>query len=266
MNAIVKTKLQEFEYWVREREGVRIEKESGRPAPWSDDPIFRVYHFCNVRREDDRGTKEIRKVVLDHGVHVESLPAVYTAARLLNKASSLKVLLEYDLGYVGFTKLQKMREQGETVFHTAYVVSTCGESIDKLDYCMRLTNWVLAKRIPNESCEAAYNKLRTVMGMGSFLAAQVVADLKNDRYLVDAPDFDTFSVIGPGSKKGLDALFGGGTTPSNYEARISELEKSLSQDIHAMNLHRQDLQNCLCEFSKYHRLAHNLPGRRRPYK
>jgi hypothetical protein len=176
------------------------------------------------------------------------------------------VLLEHNLGYTGWGKLQALRAAGETVFHVAYVVSTCGQNMDKLDYCMKLVNLVYQFPTPNDSCEAAYDRLRKVPGLGTFLAAQIVADLKNDRYLAHTPDFDTFSVIGPGSKKGLDALFGGGTTPGNYEARISELERALPPDIEAMNLHRQDLQNCLCEFSKYHRLTYNLPGRRRPYK
>jgi hypothetical protein len=267
MNVINEVELERFVYWILERENIRLNKEVRfLPRPWSSDPIFNTYHFCNVRREDDRGTKEIREVVLSAGVQVENLPAVYTAARLLNKASSLKVLQEHGLGYGGFSTLKQMRADGETVFHTAYVVSTCGAKMDKLDYIQSLVARVIETEVPRTSCEDAYQALLKVPGMGTFLAAQVVADLKNDRYLAYAPDFETFSTMGPGSKKGLDAIFNGGTTHHNYERRISLLESKLPKGIQEMNIHRQDLQNCLCEFSKYHRLAHNLPGRRRPYK
>ena len=47
-----------FEF-CRKREHIRILRESGAPAPWSDDPIFRQGRFLNVFREDDRGSQAI---------------------------------------------------------------------------------------------------------------------------------------------------------------------------------------------------------------
>lgn len=253
--------VQRLVYWITEREKVRKNKESGKPRLWSDDPIFNCYHFCNVRREDDRGTKEIREKVLEYQVRIEELPTIYTVARLLNNADSLELLLDK-----GWNGLKRHRDSGGIVFHVAYVVSTCGKRMDKIDYIHNVTADVDMKTIPNTSCEAAYQALLSVDGLGTFLAAQIVADLKNDRYLADAPDFDTFSSMGPGSKKGLDHIFGRGTTNSNYERSMSLLEEALPPEIKAMNLHRQDLQNCLCEFSKYIRYCDNLPGRRRAYR
>jgi predicted ATPase len=43
----------------RARERVRVLRESGAPAPWSDDPIFQRGRFLNVFREDDRGSRAI---------------------------------------------------------------------------------------------------------------------------------------------------------------------------------------------------------------
>jgi len=43
----------------RQREGIRIKRESGEPFPWSNDPIFQRGRFLNVFREDDRGSKAI---------------------------------------------------------------------------------------------------------------------------------------------------------------------------------------------------------------
>ena len=40
----------------KERENIRL-NEKGRPAPWSDDPIFQRGRFLNVFREDDRGAR-----------------------------------------------------------------------------------------------------------------------------------------------------------------------------------------------------------------
>ncbi|SVD57844.1 uncharacterized protein METZ01_LOCUS410698, partial [marine metagenome] len=47
-----------FEF-CRERENIRIAREGGSTAPWSDDPIFQRGRFLNVFREDDRGSKAI---------------------------------------------------------------------------------------------------------------------------------------------------------------------------------------------------------------
>ena len=43
----------------RQREEIRIKRESGESFPWSDDPIFQRGRFLNVFREDDRGSKAI---------------------------------------------------------------------------------------------------------------------------------------------------------------------------------------------------------------
>lgn len=267
--------LSRFVYWIREREQIRMLKERGLPRPWTGDPVLAHHHFCNVRRQDDRGTKEIQAAVKDSGTILERLPEVYTIARLLNSAPSVALLLaayrqavRVGVGHPmrqALEVLKQRRAAGHTVFHTAYVVSTCGQSMDKLDYIGNVYCGVERLQLSTESCEVAYEELLTVNGLGSFLAGQVVADLKNDRYLTKADDWFTFSVIGPGSKKGLNFLFGGGTTPGNYERRMCLLEAALPQDIADMGIHRQDLQNCLCEFSKYIRYLENLPGRRRSY-
>ena len=48
-----------FFSFCKERENIRLNREKGRPAPWSDDPIFQRGRFLNVFREDDRGSKAI---------------------------------------------------------------------------------------------------------------------------------------------------------------------------------------------------------------
>lgn len=261
MNA---THLELFCYMILEREAIRIQKEAGAERPWTEDPVLHTFRFCNVRREDDRTTVEIRavadKVALDH------LPAFYTLARMLNRAAPLELASYYmDHPAKVYETLDMYRTAGNSLFHAAYVVSTCGRKMDKLHYVMQVYEEVLGSEIPDTTLEAAYEALIKVDGLGSFLAGQVVADLKNDRYLLNAPDWSTWSSMGPGSKKGLNLLFNGGTTHGNYQQRMDELERNLPANILALNLHRQDLQNCLCEFSKYHNYLAVGLGRRRYY-
>lgn len=255
-------KLELLWYWIREREAVRLRKESGEDHPWSEDHIFNTYHFCNVRREDDRGTKEIREVVLA-SVLVGDLPWGYTLARLFNSAATLEVALNGG----GQDKLIDMQAAGEKIFHTAYLVSTCGQKMNKIDYVFALAKQVKKLDVPRRGLADAHAKLMSVNGLGSFMAAQVVADLRNDRYLQagNIHEHQYWSAWGPGSKKGLTYIFGN-STPSIYDQQMRQLFLEMPLDIRNMNIHGQDLQNCLCEFSKYVRHLDGLGGRNRYYE
>lgn len=255
-----KEALKTFFYWIKERERIRIVRAAGGPKPWTKDPILQTTHFCNVRREHDRVTKEIREVMV--GQPVNMLPAFYTAARMFNKASTARLVVNNWPNFIPAVK--QARERGP-IFHTAYVVSTCGRSMDKVDYCAWVIFNVSKLKIDREWCGEAFNQLRTVDGLGSFMAGQIIADLKNDRYLTGAFDWEHWSCMGPGSKKGLEYIFEVPINEGNYLRYMVELTELMPDDIFNMHLHMQDLQNCLCEFSKYWRIKNNMGGRRRPF-
>lgn len=251
-------KLERFIYFVNERNQMHNRRMAGLPAPWTKDPILDHYHFCNIRREDDRGTKELRALRVELDLAMHKRPYFYAAARLFNYAPSVRDYFKFGPEY-----LQCRLDSGGKVFHTAYVVSTCGKSMDKIQYVHELIEKVKDAYISNQSCRECFECLRKIDGLGSFMAGQIVADLKHDQYLHYAPDWNDFAVMGPGSKKGLDFLYGIGTTEGNFYERISDLKRATKGAI--PELHMQDLQNCLCEFSKFMRYAMNLPGRRRIY-
>lgn len=251
-------KLDKFIYFVNERELMRRRRECGGAWPWSEDPILQHYHFCNIRREDDRGTKELRALRIELDLAMHKRPEYYACARLFNYAPSVQAYYAHGPEY-----LQERLDRGEKVFHTAYVVSTCGKSMDKIQYCDELIKKVREAYVSNLSCQDAFDCLRKIDGLGSFMCGQIVADLKHDQYLHYAPDWETFAVMGPGSKKGLDILFGVGTTETNFKERINFLNMNVMGVI--PSLHRQDLQNCLCEFQKFMRYVTNGQGRRRIY-
>lgn len=279
--------LEKFWYWIRERNSIREKKELGLPRPWTKDPILATHHFCNVRREDDRGTKEIRAVVLKYfpewetdTVTISCLPTIYLMARLFNHAPTLeRILLATDYGATieeAFEQLKEYRDAGNKIFNSAYVVSTAGESMDKIDYVLRLVLAAQHTIIPTSSLAAAHAALSAIPGLGGtgFLAGQVVADLRNDRYLVAAAAEQDWCCPGPGSIQGLDFIFCEesnrsvtSTKQGNFMARMMILYDVMPEDIWAMNIHAQDLQNCLCEFGKYMRLSNpRLKSRKRYYK
>lgn len=255
------TNLELFWYWIRQRELIRIRKEEGLPRPWTGDPILQAYHFCNVHREDDRGTKEIHEAVRKYGPDFRNLPAAYTMARMFNSAQTFRYAVMH-----GQEELKLLQATGAKVFHTAYVVSTCGKSMNKIDYVYDVVDKVYQTHIPDVGLEECHRALMSIDGLGSFMAAQVVADLRNHGWLKPLGEYEAkyWSAPGPGSIKGLNYIFGGANY-TTYYVLVSNLYDVMPPDIKAMNIHGQDLQNCLCEFSKYMRHLNGENGRKRYY-
>lgn len=242
-------------YWINERYNIKLRREAGIAKPWSPDRIFQTVRFCNVHREDDAVTKWIREN-WNRGDHA---PWKFVFARMINLTESLEDL-------VGFPSeqwkdcLEARRAGGNKVFTSAYTISTCGKAMDKLDYVF---DWVLTRvqALPDmayNSCRETWQDLQNVDGLGSFLAAQVVADMKNTpgHPLAKAPDFWSFSAPGPGSLRGLSWYFHGGptgVTASRYQDNLVRCMDDVMLMVHPdiPRISNQDFQNCLCEFSKY---------------
>ena len=49
-------KIEDFIWFVEERESIRLKKEAGLPPPWTDDYILSNCRLCNIDRIHDRGT------------------------------------------------------------------------------------------------------------------------------------------------------------------------------------------------------------------
>ncbi len=76
----------------REREQVRMRRDSGAAPPWSADPILQNGRFLNVFREDDRGSKAIARFTADLGPKLSDLVQALFFARWCNKQTSLDSL------------------------------------------------------------------------------------------------------------------------------------------------------------------------------
>ena len=80
-------------HWIKERESIRIRKESNAPYPWTDDPILRDYRFCCVRREDDRVTKWIDANVRRPFQNNPNLWLMLCVCRIVNWPDTLAELI-----------------------------------------------------------------------------------------------------------------------------------------------------------------------------
>ena len=251
-------------HWINERYAIKQRKEAGVPPPWSTDKHMTGVRYCNVHREDDKVTKYIRNSGIYSGPDVPVWHVVL--ARMVNRIETLEAIAahwefhgDFDLSRPKW-KLKTMRLEGP-IWGNAYTISTCGKPMDKVDYV--LDHVVAAVRrkeelnVPFHTCQLTFDWLTSIDGLGSFLAAQVVADLKNTygHPLYAAPDWWTWSAPGPGSLRGLTAYYQKPITPLFYQYAIRrayhEVQPLLMPYIPRIGM--QDFQNCLCEFSKYMR-------------
>lgn len=269
-------KTADLAYWITERYAIKLRREQGLAKPWSGDPIFQTVRFCNVHREDDAVTKWMRENWSD----LKSPAWWFVLGRMLNYVPTLEDIVSY--GVTADTDrseewlptidglrdgLKLKRDDGDKIFTSAYTISTCGKKMDKIDYVMGVVQEVkdfeAAQRMSHRSCIDTWSDLTRIDGLGSFLAAQVVADMKNTEGhpLARAEDFWTFSASGPGSLRGLSWYFFGepdGVTAGGYHTALKACRAEVDPLIpeYIPRISDQDFQNCLCEFSKYMKVKH----------
>jgi hypothetical protein len=254
-------------YWIQERESIRLKRAEGLPAPWTDDTILQTYRFCNVRRMDDK----VSLWLLENWYrpnfgHRFMLPAI-AVARHFNKPETLQA--------VGFPKVKtshgwrewvynlkdvlgKLR-QTQPIFNGAYMVRG-NDGSDKINSVMDYTVQPLVDdppQLPSFLMEECWKVMRSYRGFGSFMAGQVVADLRHAVQGTFA-DKHTWAPAGPGSARGLNVTLGRDPNkPMKQEKFLADLlqvrdqlEQVIPESIWS-RLELHDIQNCCCEIWKY---------------
>lgn len=262
-------RTKEFAAFIAARDVVRIRKEVAQaPPPWTTDPILQTYRFCNVRREDDKVTQWIAKHWRKKWENHKQLWFAMMVARLFNLPDTLTAIGAYVLPFKldGMNReLTRRKEAGVKNFNAAYIVSTNGRQMDKVDYItdhILKAAWNTRDLISVQSILLAdlHGRLMALDGLGSFMAAQIVADVKYAPPWLKASDWHTFAASGPGSRRGLNRVMGRPIDTPWKEAEWHETLLELRKESNNMNLslnivlHAQDIQNCLCEFDKYERV------------
>lgn len=286
-----------------------------RPSgPLTLDPVLGQYRFCNVFRELDRVTqwidRNIRQPFADH----PDLWMMLAIARTINWPPTLQWLMNrgqykcmfnawpndggQGLPHFAFSPealgdaLDFWSKKGEKVYTGAYMIRA--ESNRKAEWYSWTKQQYIARivlgRLWEDRAEWAYTvgngtfgleevwtrfQLPRYIGWGPFMAYQVVVDLRHTRYLRGAPDINTWSALGPGSRRGLNRLAG---RPVDYPLRQAEGLAEMRALWEEQDAHRapwvppidlSDIQNSLCEVDKLLRVrtgegkprAQYIPGR-----
>jgi hypothetical protein len=270
-------------YWIKERYQIFQLRQMGVPKPWSTDRVFQTTYFCNVHRENDKVTKWIRGFYAPWSSH-DLFEYNITLSRFLNWPDTLG-RLGYQQVHNPEGLLAHLNElsEGGKIWGNAYVITTHGMKMPKAYYlCHEVLETVHRHHsrlravcrgvLGPPTCSVASKALQCVDGIGSFLAGQIVADLKNTvgHPLSKAEDKATFVEPGPGSIRGVnwfhygepDAV-GRNHFPILFEDIRKYVDKNWPEGVPPVD--NQDLQNCLCEFDKYMRVRNGTGRSKRGY-
>jgi hypothetical protein len=246
---------------MEERQKIHDRKEAGLPKPWSKDPIFQTYKFCNVRREDDKVTQWFKANWRsgDKWEQPNFVPAIMFG-RTINWPDTLEFIgfpYEWDRD-VYCKKLDAYQSRGNKVYTGAYMITAGPPGVRKNLWVTQNADFYF-KHPPTifpESIQKTWEYItqNNYPCVGPFIAGQIIADLKQTSVLGSAQDWFTWAALGPGSARGLNRLHGRPVSnlipQSKGLTEMMEVKKELAR----IDLCLQDIQNCLCEFDKYQRV------------
>ena len=261
--------LADFFATARERERIRLSREAGQPAPWTEDPILANFYFCNVRREDDRTTRWLRELTTElmaRNATASHIIKAVTGFRWFNRIETGErirhILLKQGWNEAG---VRKALAGGGQLWSGAYIIMPApGKAMPKMDgvcACMAALDSQAVARVASgrDSLEQTWLKLREYPGMGPFMAYEVISDLRWTMVLRGATDIHSWANPGPGCVRGLQWVFEekfNRTNPRTLAAMRdllahSRREEHWPADWPAWEM--REVEHWLCEYDKIRR-------------
>jgi hypothetical protein len=263
-----------FFAYARERYNIKLRKENPKDnPPWTTDPVLQTYRFCNVFREDDRTTQwfayHIRWPQSDYASVVLST----VIFRWFNRIETGQALLENNLLTDWNPKRAKKALRPLSPLVTgAYMIKTPAKlsKLDGLIWCInnvwRERDSIQEELEAAETLEWAHSRLMQFPYLGSFMAYEIVTDLRHTAALEDATDILTWASAGPGAARGLGRVLCGDPDEYSYGSRAHQ-EVMLMAMNHILTVSRRvkhwpmhwprwemrEVEHTLCEFDKYER-------------
>lgn len=258
--------------FVEERHNVFLRRQAGQPPHWSSDPILQRNKFTNVYRVLDRGSQYLLQQLLNTAESAEDA----LARSFLYRMSNLPDVWEFTKGvygyYPGALQLDEtlanvwaeFRDAGNQVFSGAYTIMPLPgvAGFDKAKEVVRMAansfnpgsaNYIGQAFLSAQSMAQRFKVLRAIPNVGDFLAMQVLTDFGYSPYGTEQ-DENEFVVGGPGCRKGAKELF----PELRVDKVIAWCHKEVNRELHLEGVggrqpSMMDIQNTLCEFSKYAR-------------
>jgi hypothetical protein len=286
--------LNAFFATAREREAIRRRRLAGAPWPWTQDKVFRDWRFCNVHREHDRTTEWFRDNVRSKLTGLAAVEAcvVFRWFNRIETGERIKDLLltQWD-GAEARRRLKDVRptvtgaytvnyKNNYAVFSGAYMIkSPNGKTkTEGILWCIEQARAKLPMFVERwgASLRSACEDLQQLPFMGSFMAYEVISDVRWTDVLHLASDINTWAAAGPGCARGLGRVVTGSPTEYNYHSsRDQEVMLAVMRDVLAASRdtaywpytdtpwEMREVEHWSCEFDKYQRGVHGERLKRR---
>nr|WP_250874501.1 nucleotide kinase domain-containing protein [Halomarina rubra] len=266
--------------------------------PWTSDEILQRDRFTNVYRELDPGTQYVIQEILSHDAPPQDRIFNTLIYRLIGRSETHKFigfqrLDEYDIDAFESALKTRRDDLNQPVFTGAYMVSGYNQmgSSDKVENVSRLFGEVrdqfdeFYKDVQRaDHPQSIYSAIRGLPGYGNFLSYQVLVDLlyplsTSGESLLPFTH-DEWSSPGPGAQRGLKTLLENYNQMPFLDA-MHWLRKNQHDEFNRLGLKfpylkdssgnrveisLANIQNCLCEFYKYHKITHGQGRARRRFR
>lgn len=259
--------------FVAERHRVYEARRAGKPGPWTDDQILRSFKFTNVFRILDHGSQFLVKELLWDEPH-EPGDVLMRAFlyRYTNRPEPWLAFREEFGRYPVRTDLERnlpdlwreYRAGGNPVFGNAFKMFSGAENkgTDRLTWITDLTHRffgygpddITEMYFAAQSPEQKLAVLKTIPRCADFMAMQIATDFG---YWWPGWDENAVCLPGPGARQGAREIFPG-IKPAGMQEALSWARTAVLQGDYVPTLAGRppslmDIQNTLCEFSKYAR-------------
>lgn len=262
-------------FWTaRERYQIKLNREAGKPWPWTEDKQFRQWRFCQVHREDDRTTVWFRNNVRRH---LSGLAAARStiAFRWFNRVETGELIVDLLVDKWDSEEARRRLQGISPVVTGAYIIKGY-DGYSKLDGVLKCIDEAFSRLDPMVSmwqrlyCEqnsltlrTMWNDLTTLNYLGGFMAYEIVSDLRWCAPFDQSLDIMTWANAGPGCARGLSWVVDGQIGRFWTTARDQKQMLPIMQEILAMSKNQEfwpqewkpwemrEVEHWSCEFDKY---------------
>jgi hypothetical protein len=259
-----------------ERHNIFLRREAGEPMPWTTDPAFLKWRFCNVFREDDKTTIWIRDNVRERLRNNHRVLLAMVICRFFNRIGTLERLQEAGLfDKWDSSKARKCLKNYGHVTSAAYIISS-PKGLKKLDGILQIIDnfagecaAILTRMSKQITIEEFWEILQRFPHSGQFMSYEIVSDLRHTHLLENASDIMTWACPGPGACRGLSWLVNTDLHAIKYGgSRVRRAAVDLMRQILVLSQHpplwpsewprweMREVEHWLCEYAKYTKITH----------
>lgn len=239
----------ELIYWIRERRKINECINYN-----TQDNIFKKYHFCNVSRDDDKFTILFKDKIIENASRQDIIFNIFLHRNISYYKTTNKIGYKNEFNESKFKELYNNLKKKNGIFFTNSFIRCF--SIDKfitaLRYIFDNGENIYNELVKNKSLRHYFNTFRKLPMVGDFMAWQMTCDLLYlQEFEMEYHEMD-FVKLGPGAKAGLKLL----ETNKVFDL-LDKINTELIINEECL-ISIIDLEHCLCELGKYHKVKNNL--------